>query len=126
MSLAMSPSKSKSTRPKRTLERAQNKIRRVLQLLDTLAHLRTTFTIREAIQLLEDKTGTIFNVHEKTIQRDLDLLESLNLIYIHQKAEVGSHKASSQAKYKVDPVLSKNLIAAAAKLNGPKGAKQWE
>lgn len=104
------------------MKRAQNKTLRVLQLLDSIAHLRMPFTVQEATHLLEEKYRSQVNVCERTIARDLDLLANLNCIYIHQETKMIAGNGSSPAKYKIDPIVSKNLTAAAASLNGPKRA----
>ena len=71
------------------MKRAQNKVRRVLTLIDALAPLRMPFTIQEATQLLEEKSGSYIKVCERTIRRDLELLESMNFVYVYRKGTIG-------------------------------------
>lgn len=104
------------------MKRAQNKTLRTLQLLDSIAHLRMPFTVQDATHLLEEKYRSQVNVCERTIARDLDLLVELNCLYIEQESKIIGGNGRSPAQYKIDPVISKNLTAAAATLNGPRRA----
>lgn len=80
------------------MKRAQNKVRRVLTLIEVLAPLRMPFTIQEATQLLEEKSGSYVKVCERTIRRDLELLKSMNFLYVHRK---GSLRIPMQYKMKL-------------------------
>ncbi len=71
------------------MKRAQNKVRRILMLIDVLAPLRMPFSIQEATQLLAERAGSDVKVCERTIRRDLELLESMNFAYIYRKATIG-------------------------------------
>lgn len=79
------------------MKRAQNKVRRILTVIETLAPLRMPFTIQDAIQLLEMKTGHKFDYCERTIMRDLELLISMNMASLYKR---GSCK--QEALYKMN------------------------
>lgn len=55
--------------------RMQEKTRRVLQLIDALAPMRTPQTLADIRCLILDRTGIEW--HERTVLRDLQLLEEL-------------------------------------------------
>lgn len=71
------------------MKRAQNKVRRILMLIDVLAPLRTPFTLQEATHMLAERSGSQVTVCERTIRRDLELLVSMNFAYIHRKGSLG-------------------------------------
>lgn len=60
--------------------RAREQVRRVLTLIDLMAAQPRSKTALDLRDLLPDR------VHERTIQRDLDLLESLGLVHTVGKA----------------------------------------
>lgn len=92
------------------MERAQNKIRRVLMLIDALAPLRMPFTLEQATRLLAERIGSKVNVCERTIRRDFELLISMDFIYVHKRGKAGTRGAgSTPAQYRMN--LRANPIA---------------
>lgn len=75
---------------KRTTERAQNKVRRILMLIDALASLRMPFTLQEATYRLAERTNSTVDVCPKTIRRDMELLVSMEFAYVYRKAVSGT------------------------------------
>ena len=109
---------------KRTMERAQNKTLRVLMLIDALAHTRLPFTIQEARHKLEERSGSYCRVHDRTLQRDMDLLVSLNFAYVYRKGIRGTHGIGSvPTQYQMNLVMTSNVQRAAAKANMAKQAE---
>ena len=96
------------------MRRTQKHLRRVLTLIDALSVKRLPFTVQDAIHFLEEKSGSRAKVCERTIQRDLELLVSLNLAHVHRKGVKGSRGAGrSPTLYKMD--LRMNNVQLAAK-----------
>lgn len=92
--------------------RAQNKVRRILMLIDVLAPLRMPFTIQDAMDCLAERSGSSVDVCKKTIQRDLELLESMNFAYVHRAPKRGS---KLPGQYKMNLRMTTNVETAALK-----------
>ena len=93
------------------MKRAQNKVRRILMLIDALSHLRMPFTINDAHFLVEQRDSSI-DVCTRTIQRDMELLESMNFVYVHRKAKRGDKVPT---KYKMNLRMTASAEMAAKK-----------
>lgn len=76
------------------MKRAQNKVRRILTLLSALSQLRMPFTIQEAEQLLKERDEISANVCTRTIQRDMELLVSMEFAKVHRKGQPGKGGSS--------------------------------
>jgi predicted DNA-binding transcriptional regulator YafY len=63
------------------MERAQNKIRRILLLVDSLAPWRRAMTLSEIHTMMIDRLADV-TVCDRTLRRDLELLESLGMLHI--------------------------------------------
>lgn len=66
------------------MKRAQTKVRRILMLIDALSKLRMPFTVQDARHHLAERSGSNVEVCYRTIQRDLELLESI-MIHLIKK-----------------------------------------
>lgn len=91
----------------RPSDRPQRQIRRVLLLVDTLAPYRYWHTIPEIADAIRDRGGE--KVSERTINRDLRLLESLGL---------AESRGSGQPSWRLNLRESESVQAAALKLCG--------
>lgn len=92
--------------------RAQDKVRRILTLIDVLAPLRLPFTLQDAKHHLEEKSGDRIKVCDRTIQRDLELLVSMNFAEVHRETKKGS---KDPALYKMNLRMISNVELAAIK-----------
>ena len=90
------------------MKRAQNKVRRVLMLIDALAYRRLPVTIQDAVDALKERSGSNDNGCYRTIQRDIELLVSMDFVYVHRKGKRGSH-----TKFKMNLILTRTAQAAA-------------
>lgn len=89
------------------MKRAQNKVRRILMLIDALAPLRMPFTMQDAIDRLAERTGSKVQVCNRTIRRDFELLISMNFIYIYKKGTPASRFAACEpALYRMNLTAS--------------------
>jgi len=101
------------------MKRAQNKVRRILLLIDALAQLRMPFTIQDAIHQFEEKSGSKLDVCDRTIKRDFELLVSMNFVYVYRKGEPGrGGSAGIVTQYKMNLTMTDNSQLAAAKAKG--------
>lgn len=96
------------------MKRAQNKVRRLLMLIDALAQLRMPFTIDDAKYHLEQRSGSSIDVCTRTIQRDIELLESMNFVYVHRKAKRGD-KVPTKYKMNLRTTTSAEMAAKKSK-----------
>lgn len=71
------------------MKRAQNKVRRILMLIDALAPLRMPFTLQDAMHRLAERSGSKVKVTDRTIRRDMELLISMDFAYVHRKGTIG-------------------------------------
>ena len=94
------------------MKRAQNKVRRILMLIDALSQLRMPFTVQDARHHLAERSGSDVDVCERTIQRDMELLESMNFVYVHRKAKRGDKVPT---KYKMNLRMTASAEMAAKK-----------
>lgn len=92
--------------------RAQDKVRRILTLIDALAPLRLPFTIQDAKHHLKEKSGDRIKVCDRTIKRDLELLVSMNFAEVHRETKKGS---KDPALYKMNLRMTSNVELAAIK-----------
>ena len=97
------------------LMRAQEKVRRILQLIDVLAPLRLPFTIQEAKHRLAEKSLERIKVCDRTIKRDLDLLVSMNFAYFYREPRLGS---KLPALYKMNLRMTTHVELAAMHICG--------
>ncbi len=93
------------------MKRSQNKVRRVLLLIDAMAPLRLPFTVKDAMRHLKDRTNGDINVCEKTIERDIYLLVSMNFAYVVREGGGGK-----PFQYKMNLRLTANAERAAIKV----------
>jgi predicted DNA-binding transcriptional regulator YafY len=98
----------------RTTQRAQNKTRRVLILIDTLAPLRMPFTAADAARRLEDRNEP--PVHERTIIRDLELFVLLGLAVIVDHGGGSNGYARFPRTYRMNLRLTERAEIAAIKI----------
>lgn len=97
------------------MKRAQNKVRRILMLIDALSHLRMPFTINDAHFLVEQRDSSI-DVCTRTIQRDMELLVSMDFAEVYRKGEPGNRgSAGIVTQYKMNLTMTANSQLAAAK-----------
>jgi hypothetical protein len=69
--------------PNANQQRAQNKTRRILLLVDCLAPCRRAMTLAEIHTMMIDRLADV-TVCDRTLRRDLELLESLHMVHIHR------------------------------------------
>lgn len=97
------------------MKRAQNKVRRILMLIDALSHLRMPFTINDAHFLVERRDSSI-DVCTRTIQRDMELLVSMDFAEVYRKGESGrGGSAGIITQYKMNLRMTASAEMAAKK-----------
>lgn len=97
------------------MKRKHNQLLRLLTIIDTIAPLRMPFSMHNLIDRLEQKPSLHIPVCERTIRRDIDLLLSIEVIYIYRQAV--KHTPTSHGQpilYKTNPAIIKNLTDVAA------------
>ena len=104
------------------MKRAQNKVRRILMLIDALSHLRMPFTINDAHFLVERRDSSI-DVCTRTIQRDMELLVSMDFAEVYRKGESGrGGSAGIVTQYKMNLRTTTSAEMATSKLEANLGS----